>query len=218
MMVQQYRFTNYSLFLCSSLRFSTDSLMDRSFHISTDLLGYTGGNIMADVLQDGGSRSAVLGGHLGSDGHWVSHCMSETVSVIRVSLGISLSIDMGDHSRPHSLHILTDGVLMSSDRLAHHHGLRCTLGFSMTRLTHNNSLSDNLADRQHYRGMDIGSVGYIRSVAIAIVWIRISIRSWSWSSQGDCSKEGNSECSLHYAGLRLPVVSVTEQLSVCAPM
>merc|ERR1712059_119445 len=132
MMVQQYRFTNYSLFLCSSLRFSTDSLMDRSFHISTDLLGYTGGNIMADVLQDGGSRSAVLGGHLGSDCHWVSHCMSETVSVIRVSLGISLSIEVGHHSRHYSLHILTDGVLMSSDCLANHHGLRCTLGLSMT--------------------------------------------------------------------------------------
>merc|ERR1712059_67670 len=190
MMVQPYRFTNYSLFLCNSLRFSTDSLMDRSFHISTDLLGHTGGNIMADVLQDGGTRSAVLGGHLGSDGHWVSHCMSETVSVIRVSLGIPLSIDVGNHRRHHSLHILTDGVLMSSDRIAHYHGLRCTLGLSMTRLTHNNSLSDNLADRHHYRGMDIGSVGYIRSVAIAIEWIRISIRSWS--SQGDCSKEGNS--------------------------
>merc|ERR1712059_20833 len=169
MMVQQCKATNYSLFLCSSLRFSTDSLMDRSFHISTDLLGHTGGNIMADVLQDGGSRSAVLGGHLGSDGHWVSHGMRKTVSVNGVSLGISLSIDMGDHSRYHSLHILTDRFLMSSDRL-----------------THNNSLSDNLADRQHYRGMDIGSMGYIRSVAIAIEWIRISIRSWS--SQGDCSK------------------------------
>merc|ERR1712059_32549 len=177
MMLQQCRVTNYSLFLCSSLRFPTDSLMDRSFHISTDLFGHTGGNIMADVLQDGGTRSAVLGGHLGSDGH-------------RVSLGISLSIDVGNHRRHHSLHILTDGVLMSSDRLAHHHGLRCTLGLSMTRLTHNNSLSDNLADRHHYRGMDIGSVGSIRSVAIAIEWIRISIRSWS--SQGDCSKEGNS--------------------------
>merc|ERR1712059_40914 len=153
---------------------------------------------MADVLQDGSSRSAVLGGHLGGDGHWVSYGMRKTVSVKRGSLGISLSIDMGDHSGYHSLHILTDRFLMSSDCLAHHH-----------------SLSDNLADRQHYRGMDIGSVGYIRSVAIAIVWIRISIRSWSWSSQGDCSKEGNSECSLHYAGLRLPVVSVTEQLSVC---
>merc|ERR1712059_155266 len=103
MMVQQCRVTNYSLFLSGSLRFSTDSLMDRSFHISTDLFGHTGGKIMADVLQDGGSRSAVLGGHLGSDGHWVSHCMSETVSVIRVSLSISLSIDMGDHSRYHSL-------------------------------------------------------------------------------------------------------------------
>merc|ERR1712059_84288 len=152
MMLQQCRVTNYSLFLCSSLRFPTDSLMDRSFHISTDLFGHTGGNIMADVLQDGSSRSAVLGGHLGSDGHWVSYGMRKTVSVKRVSLGISLSIDMGDHSGYHSLHILTD--------------------------------------RQHYRGMDIGSVGYIRSVAIAIEWIRISIRSWS--SQGDCSKEGNS--------------------------
>merc|ERR1712059_36461 len=173
MMLQQCRVTNYSLFLCSSLRFPTDSLMDRSFHISTDLFGHTGGNIMADVLQDGSSRSAVLGGHLGSDGHWVSYGMRKTVSVKRVSLGISLSIDMGDHSGYHSLHILTDRFLMSSDCLAHHHGL-----------------SDNLADRQHYRGMDIGSVGYIRSVAIAIEWIRISIRSWS--SQGDCSKEGNS--------------------------
>merc|ERR1712059_14580 len=163
MMLQQCRVTNYSLLLCSSLRFPTDSLMDRSFHISTDLFGHTGGNIMADVLQDGSSRSAVLGGHLGGDGHWVSYGMRKTVSVKRVSLGISLSIDMGDHSGYHSLHILTDRFLMSSD---------C------------------LADRRHYRGMDIGSVGYIRSVAIAIEWIRISIRSWS--SQGDCSKEGNS--------------------------
>merc|ERR1712059_118391 len=130
MMLQQCRVTNYSLFLCSSLRFPTDSLMDRSFHISTDLLGHTGGNIMADVLQDGSSRSAVLGGHLGSDGHWVSH-------------GISLSIDMGDHSGYHSLHILTDRFLMSSDCLAHHHGLGGTIGLSMTCLTHNNSLSDN---------------------------------------------------------------------------
>merc|ERR1712059_181696 len=190
MMLQQCRVTNYSLFLCSSLRFPTDSLMDRSFHISTDLFGHTGGNIMADVLQDGSSRSAVLGGHLGSDGHWVSYGMRKTVSVKRVSLGISLSIDMGDHSGNHSLHILTDRFLMSSDRLAHHHGLGGTIGLSNARLTHNNSLSDNLADRQHYRGMDIGSMGYIRSVAIAIEWIRISIRSWS--SQGDCSKEGNS--------------------------
>merc|ERR1719187_3116333 len=95
------------LLLGGGLGLSADSLGDGSLHVDADLLGHAGGHVVGHVLDDGLGRGAVLGGHLdGGDG------VGEVVAIAVVVA-----------SRDGVLHILTDGVLVSGDGAADHHGL-----------------------------------------------------------------------------------------------
>merc|ERR1719309_1302521 len=131
------------LFLSSSLLLSTDSLQNSSTDILTDLLRYTGGHVLGDILEDGSSRNTGLGHDS------VSYRDGSGVAEAEEGLGFSISLSLANvcvSSNSGNLDLSTDWVLMSLEGLTDHHRFCGAVRLNVTALTNHLGLGDDLAD------------------------------------------------------------------------
>merc|ERR1719153_121193 len=116
-LTSSYCFLVMFLLLGSSSLFAL-SLKNGSTDILTDLLRYTGGDVLGDILKDGSSRNTGLG--LDSVGYRDGSGVAEAEE----GLGFSISLPLANvcvSSNSGNLDLSTDWVLMSLECLTDHH-------------------------------------------------------------------------------------------------
>merc|ERR1712177_170534 len=135
----------FFLFLGSSSRLFALSLQNSSTDILTDLLRYTGGHVLRDILEDGSSRNTGLG----LDG--VSYGDGSGVAEAEEGLSFSISLSLANgvvSSNSGNLDLSTDWVLMSLECLTDNDRFCGAVRLNVTALTNHLGLGNDLADWQ----------------------------------------------------------------------
>ena len=166
---------------------STDGLGNLSLDIDAHALGDTLGNIMGDVLDNGGAGHTVLGGHLGVG----------DVGGGEEELGVGLSLPlaivaMGDNM----LDVSACGLLVSGDVLADNNGFGGAVRLSMASLADNDGLGDDLAEGDMVD--EGGSVGK----PVSKEELRVGVSFGRGGSEGSGGQEGETKGNLEEGVLR----------------
>ena len=171
----------------SSSSVSTDGLGNGSLDIDAHALGDTLGNIMGDVLDNGGAGHTVLGGHLGVG----------DIGGGEEELGVGLSLPlaivaMGDNM----LDVSACGLLVSGDVPANNNGLGGAVRLSMASLADNDGLGDDFAEG------DVVDEGGSVGKPVSKEELRVGISIGRGGSEGSSGQEGETKGNLEEGVLR----------------
>merc|ERR1711934_698035 len=158
---------------------STDGLGNLSLDIDAHALGDTLGNIMGDVLDNGGAGHTVLGGHLGVG----------NIGGGEEELGVGLSLPlaivaMGDNM----LDVSACGLLVSGDVPANNNGLGGAVRLGMASLADNDGLDNDLAD-----GDDVVDEGGSVGKPVSKEELRVGVSFGRGGSEGSSGQEGETK-------------------------
>ena len=174
-----------SLGLSSSV--STDGLGNGGLDIDAHALGDTLGNIVGDVLDDGGAGHTVLGGHLGVGD------IGGGEEELGVGLSLPLAIvGMGDNM----LDVSACGLLVSGDVLADNNGFGGAVRLSMASLADNDGLGDDLAEG------DVVDEGGSVGKPVSKEELRVGVSFGRGGSEGSSGQEGETKGNLEEGVLR----------------
>merc|ERR1712038_845811 len=166
----------------SSSSVSTDCLGNGSLDIDAHALGDTLGNIVGDVLDDGGAGHTVLGGHLGGGVGQVRGAHEE------LGVGLSLPLAIVSHSSGDDmLDVSACGLLVSGDVPADNNGLGGAVRLGMASLADHDGLSDDLAEG------DVVDEGGSVGKPVSKEELRVGVSFGRGGSEGSSGQEGETK-------------------------